>query len=214
MRPWGPYPERVTTSALAQATLASPYGPLELAATSAGLAAAAFRSSPADVTRDVARRGAVAGSLGQRTADDDAAARRWLDAARRQIEAYLAGRLAAFELPLDLGGLSAWDRRVLEGVRTIAYGATAGYGEIARRIGARGAARAVGGAVSRNPVALVIPCHRVIAGDGTLGGYGGSWPADRDDLLDLKRALLTHEGVRVPDRRAPHGRLAARPPAA
>ena len=85
-------------------------------------------------------------------------------------------------------------------MRTIPRGATASYGEIARRIGRPGAARAVGGAVGRNPIGLLIPCHRVIAGDGTLGGYGGSWFGSHEELLGLKERLLELEGVEPPPR--------------
>jgi O-6-methylguanine DNA methyltransferase len=100
-------------------------------------------------------------------------------------------------LPLDLGDRPGWDRAVLGAVRTIPRGETRSYGEIARQIGRPGSARAVGGAVGRNPVALAIPCHRVIAGDGTLGGYGGGWWGDRERLLDLKTELLAREGRHV-----------------
>lgn len=68
------------------------------------------------------------------------------------------------------------------------------YGRLARWIGRPGAARAVGGAVGRNPIGLIVPCHRVIAGDGSIGGYGGSWLGDRDALLAIKRRLLALEG--------------------
>jgi O-6-methylguanine DNA methyltransferase len=86
---------------------------------------------------------------------------------------------------------------VLEAVRAIPRGHTASYGEVAQRIGRTGAARAVGGAVGRNPVGLLIPCHRVIAGDGTLGGYGAAAWGGREAALDLKQALLSLEGVHV-----------------
>jgi methylated-DNA-[protein]-cysteine S-methyltransferase len=75
------------------------------------------------------------------------------------------------------------------------------YGRVARRIGRAGAARAVGGAVGRNPIGLLIPCHRVIAGDGSLGGYGGAWFGTREALLEVKRTLLELEGVALPARR-------------
>jgi methylated-DNA-[protein]-cysteine S-methyltransferase len=91
---------------------------------------------------------------------------------------------------------------VLEAVRRVPRGFTASYGEIARAIGRPGAARAVGGAVGRNPVSLAIPCHRVIAGDGTLGGYGGGWWGSREERLALKRDLLGREGITVLDRGA------------
>jgi O-6-methylguanine DNA methyltransferase len=82
-------------------------------------------------------------------------------------------------------------------VRAIPRGQTAGYGEVARRIGRPGAARAVGGAVGRNPVGLLVPCHRVIAADGTLGGYGAAAWGGREAALAVKRELLLLEGVRV-----------------
>ena len=77
------------------------------------------------------------------------------------------------------------------------FGETASYGELARHVGKPGAARAVGGAMGRNPVPILIPCHRVIAGDGTLGGYGGSNYADRRASLEIKRRLLAIEGTTV-----------------
>lgn len=122
---------------------------------------------------------------------------RSLDAACREVAEYLDGRRSAFTVPVDLAASSAWDRRVLAGVRQVRFGRTISYGELARLVDAPGAARAVGGAVGRNPVGLVIPCHRVIAGDGTIGGYGGSWIGEREANIALKRALLAHEGVQA-----------------
>ena len=104
----------------------------------------------------------------------------------------------AFDLPLDLSGLSAWDRRVLEGARGIPYGEVTSYGRLATAIGHHGAARAVGGAMGRNPLWILVPCHRVIAGDGTLGGYGGTDRVSREAALDFKRRLLASEGVEIP----------------
>jgi methylated-DNA-[protein]-cysteine S-methyltransferase len=103
-------------------------------------------------------------------------------------------------IPLDIDDRSAWDRLVLDAVRTIPRGTTASYGEVARRIGRPGAARAVGGAVGRNPAGLLVPCHRVIAGDGTLGGYGAAAWGGVEAALDVKQALLRLEGVEVPRR--------------
>lgn len=116
-----------------------------------------------------------------------------------RVRAYIAGDAGALaDLPLDLRDRPAWDRQVLEAVRGIGPGSTASYGEVARMIGRPGAARAVGGAVGRNPVGLVVPCHRVIAGDGTLGGYGGGWWGGRAAGLERKRELLAREGVHLP----------------
>ena len=77
------------------------------------------------------------------------------------------------------------------------WGEVTSYGRLAREIGRPGAARAVGGAVGRNPIGLIVPCHRVIAGDGSLGGYGGSWLGDREALLAIKRRLLALEDASV-----------------
>ena len=105
-------------------------------------------------------------------------------------------------LPVDLSDRPAWDRAVLEAVRAIPRGEVRSYGQIARAVDRPGAARAVGGAVGRNPVALLVPCHRVVAGDGTLGGYGGGWWGDHERLLDLKAELLAREGVSLPRSRS------------
>ena len=115
-----------------------------------------------------------------------------------RVAAFLAGEPVALDDdPIDLGDRSAWDRLVLEGVRSIPRGEVASYGEVARRIGRTGAARAVGGSVGRNPVGLLVPCHRVIAGDGSLGGYGVAAWGGREAALDVKRALLALEGVHL-----------------
>jgi len=181
------------------AVLATPVGPLHAAATDEGIVGLELRTTEE----------AFAVSVGARTrrpilpAADPAApagARAHLAALERQVSEHLAGTRDVFDLPVVLDGVSDWDRRVLEGVRTIPRGTTASYGEIARRIGSPGAARAVGGAVGRNPIGLLIPCHRVIAGDGTLGGYGGSWFGSREELLGLKERLLELEGVVPPPR--------------
>jgi O-6-methylguanine DNA methyltransferase len=89
---------------------------------------------------------------------------------------------------------------VLDAVRAVPWGSTASYGSIAAAIGRRGAARAVGGAVGRNPISLAIPCHRIVAADGSLGGYGGGWWGSRELRLELKRDLLRREGSDVRDR--------------
>ena len=130
-------------------------------------------------------------------ADDDPR-RRLLDRTLRALERWMAGEREPFALPLDLSGASAWDRAVLDGVRRIPWGATESYGGVARMIERPGAARAVGGAVGRNPIGVIIPCHRVIAGDGTLGGYGGdAWGSHRE-RQELKRDLLRVEGLAAP----------------
>ena len=111
---------------------------------------------------------------------------RRLRAAREQLQEYFAGTRAAFDLPLALRG-TPFQTAVWRALLRIPFGATASYGEIAAAIGRPGAARAVGGANHRNPIPIVVPCHRVIGGDGSLTGYGGGEPRKRH-LLDLERA--------------------------
>jgi methylated-DNA-[protein]-cysteine S-methyltransferase len=107
---------------------------------------------------------------------------------REQLEQYFAGERRTFDLPLALDG-PAFHQRVWEALLTIPYGDTRSYGAIATQIGDPGAARAVGFANGRNPVAIVVPCHRVIGADGSLTGYGGGLPRKRH-LLDLEAGRL------------------------
>ena len=106
-----------------------------------------------------------------------------------QIVRYLAGNMVEFSLDyLDLGACGAFQQRVLRLELQISRGKVSTYGALADRLGHPRAARAVGTALARNPFPVVIPCHRAIRGDGTLGGFGGG--------LKMKRALLEMEGVR------------------
>ena len=117
-----------------------------------------------------------------------------LDEATRQIGEYLAGERQGFDVPIDLR-VSDWDRLVLSGAARLQFGETASYGELAVHVGRPGAAQAVGGAMGRNPVPILIPCHRVIGAGRTIGGYGGSTFADRQTSLAIKRCLLAIEGT-------------------
>lgn len=117
-------------------------------------------------------------------ARDDAA----LAPARAQLEEYFAGARTSFELALDPQG-SAFERSVWEALTEIPYGETASYGAIAQRLGRPGAARAVGLANGRNPIAVIVPCHRVIGADGSLTGYGGGLQRKRT-LLELEAGVL------------------------
>ncbi|MCW3043178.1 MAG: ogt [Actinobacteria bacterium] len=107
-----------------------------------------------------------------------------LDAAVTQIQEYFAGARTTFDLPLDLGG-TPFQQKVWLELGSIPFGTTISYGEQARRVGRPQAARAVGAANGRNPVPIVLPCHRVIGSGGALTGFGGG--------LDTKRTLLRHE---------------------
>ncbi len=107
-----------------------------------------------------------------------------------QLRDYFEGSRASFDVPLDLSRVTPFQLSVLQAVRTIPAGTVWTYGQMARAIGKPQASRAVGQALGRNPVPVVIPCHRVIAGDGSLGGYsGGGGLASKRLLLDLEGAL-------------------------
>jgi methylated-DNA-[protein]-cysteine S-methyltransferase len=115
--------------------------------------------------------------------------------ASRQLEEYFAGRRRRFELPLRPHG-TTFQRKVWRALEAIPFGATRSYADLARAIGRPTATRAVGAANGRNPLAIIVPCHRVIGADGSLTGYGGGLPA--------KRWLLAHEAG------APSGTAGAR----
>lgn len=175
------------------AVVAAPWGPIHVAAGRSAVLGIAVLAPPdafaADVTRRTGRQpsGGPGGPI--------------LEQAVAALEAFLDGEPAAVRvLPLDLADRGDWDRTVLGAVRSLGWGEVTSYGRVAHSIGRRGAARAVGGAIGRNPIGLAIPCHRVIAGDGTIGGYGGDWFGTRDELLAIKRELLEREGIRLPAR--------------
>jgi methylated-DNA-[protein]-cysteine S-methyltransferase len=104
--------------------------------------------------------------------------------AKQQLTAYFAGTLTQFELPLQMSS-TPFQQRVWEALRTIPYGATISYGELAQQIGQPKASRAVGLTNGRNPLSIIVPCHRVIGTNGKLTGYGGG--------LECKQWLLDHE---------------------
>jgi len=158
------------------ATVEAPIGALRLAATERGLAYLALpRAGGRGLAGWLARM-----APGARREEAFAPHR---DAARQLLE-YLAGKRTAFELALDLRG-TPFQRAVWAQLEAIPYGETRSYAEVARAIGSPNAVRAVGAANGANPVAIIIPCHRVIQSGGKLGGYGGG--------LDLKRRLLAME---------------------
>lgn len=177
------------------------WGPARIATAASGIVALELLASAESFEARLARRGyAPAVALTPAITGPAADLARLT---RDRIAAFLAGEPVTLDnLPVTLADRPAWDRLVLDAVRAIPRGEVVAYGEIARRIGRAGAARAVGGAVGRNPVGLVVPCHRVIAADGSLGGYGVAAWGGREAALDLKQALLALEGVHVPRRAA------------
>jgi methylated-DNA-[protein]-cysteine S-methyltransferase len=158
----------------------SPVGELLVAATPAGLCRVSFDAELEAAVDDLAR------AYGARVLR----APRPLDQTRRQLDEYFAGARRTFDLPLDLAGVPEFQRLVLTGLAEVPYGETATYGGLAARIGRDRAARAVGGALNRNPIPIVLPCHRIVGAGGNLVGYGGG--------LERKRLLLDLEAGVVP----------------
>lgn len=163
--------DSIHAACTAQTTIITPLGPLLLARTARGLAGAWFAGQKHHP-------GALAAP--QRRGDA------LLERATAQLQSYFAGELEHFDLPLDLHG-TPFQRRVWQALLAIPGGETRSYGEIAQALGSAAAVRAVGGAVGRNPASVIVPCHRVIGGDGSLTGYAGG--------MERKRALLKLEGA-------------------
>jgi methylated-DNA-[protein]-cysteine S-methyltransferase len=194
-RPIVPQPgEPADDRIAALTTLASPWGPLHVAVTRRGVAAVSWVGPVEEVRAWLVRKRGLdpVAPASLRRGDQR---RLLLQRTTEALEHWLSGEPEPFDLPLDLGGLSAWDQEVLRGVKRIPWGRTESYGGVARMIGRKGAARAVGGSVGRNPIGVIIPCHRVIAGDGTLGGYGSDAWGSHLERQQLKRSLLRVEGV-------------------
>jgi len=150
----------------------SPVGPLFLAASTDGLRAVEFRDNRHPVRRDSEWR-----------AGDNAVLRN----ARRQLDEYFAGKRQAFDLPLSPAGTD-FQRTVWATLASIPYGETISYAQLASRVGRPAASRAVGAANGRNPLPIMLPCHRVIGADGRLTGFGGGLPT-KQFLLKLEGAL-------------------------
>jgi methylated-DNA-[protein]-cysteine S-methyltransferase len=170
--------ERAGILDVAYRTLDTPVGPLLLAATQAGLVRVAY-------TREGHER--VLEQLATRVSPRVLLAPRRLEPAAREIEEYFAGRRRTFDLPLDLRLASGFRRAVLDHLPEIGYGTTASYAAVAAAAGSPRAVRAVGTACATNPLPVVVPCHRVVRSDGTLGQYAGGVEAKRA-LLDLEAA--------------------------
>ncbi len=159
--------------------IGTPLGRVFFADTTAGLVSVAFGQS------ERAFRDHLRAALGVEAARASGQLRR----IGQQLREYLAGRRTRFDLPLDLRALPDFQRRVLLAALEVPRGQVTTYGEIAHRIGRPSAARAVGQALGHNPMPIVIPCHRVVASDGSLRGYsGGGGPRTKAWLLALEGA--------------------------
>ncbi|MFF9784560.1 methylated-DNA--[protein]-cysteine S-methyltransferase [Streptomyces nigrescens] len=161
--------------------LATPIGPLLLAATREGLVRVVFHADERTARRELTR-------LEQLFGGPPLTGIPHLTTATTELTAYFAGELRAFTVPLDWSLSSGFNARVLHALADgVPYGSVVGYQDLADRVGEPGAARAVGAAMGSNPLPVVVPCHRVVASDGGIGGFGGG--------LETKRLLLALEGV-------------------
>ena len=160
----------------------SPLGPIYLAVSEAGVMALDFSDSEE----------AFLTKMGKRTSGVPIHAPERVAKVARQVREYLRGERAAFDVPLDLSSLTHFQRQVLQTVMHVPRGEFITYAELARRIGRPKAARAVGRALGSNPIPIIIPCHRVLASDGGLGGYSGR------DGVRTKARLLRLEGAHLP----------------
>jgi len=157
--------------ARAYATMKSPVGLLTLVATDAGLSELQFDKPEAeDIRRDIGRASPSHPVLAEAT---------------RQLEGYFAGKRTSFDITLDMSGTD-FQRSAWRGLLAIPFGTTRTYAEHASRIGRPRAVRAVGAANGQNPIAIIVPCHRLVGSDGSLTGFGGGLPA-KAWLLALER---------------------------
>jgi methylated-DNA-[protein]-cysteine S-methyltransferase len=157
----------------------TPVGPLLVGVSEHGLCRVGFDPEPEAELERLAR------DFGPRVLRTPSA----LDRVRRELDEYFAGRRQAFDLELDLRAAPEFHRRVLAELSRVEYGQTTTYGTLAAQVGAPRAARAVGTVMNRNPVPIVLPCHRVVGASGSLTGYGGGLER-KEWLLRLEGALL------------------------
>jgi methylated-DNA-[protein]-cysteine S-methyltransferase len=155
----------------------SPLGPLWIAVGPRGVVGIHYGASPDE--REVAR---ITATYGPAMLPDPSSCGR----VESEIDQYFAHRRMSFDIEVDLTPLSPFQRRILAATAKVPYGEVTTYREVARRAGNEQASRAAGGALGANPIPIVVPCHRVVATDGSLGGYSGGLAAKRR-LLELER---------------------------
>jgi methylated-DNA-[protein]-cysteine S-methyltransferase len=155
----------------------TPVGPLYVAVSDRGLCRISYDPEPERQTEQLAR------IFGLRVLRAPPA----IDSVKRELGEYFEGRRQEFDLPVDLRGRSGFTRVVLEQLARVPYGEVTTYGSLAARSGRPRAARAVGTIMNRNPIPIVLPCHRVVGSTGSLVGYGGGLERKRQ-LLDLEHA--------------------------
>jgi methylated-DNA-[protein]-cysteine S-methyltransferase len=170
--------ERADLLDVAYRQVDSPFGALLLAATPDGLVRVAFEREDHDT---------VLGELAESVSPRILSSTRRTDTVARQLDEYFAGRRRTFDVSLDLRLVKGFRRSVIEHLSDIAYGTTESYAQVAQAAGNPAATRAAGSACSHNPIPLVVPCHRVVRSDGTIGQYLGG--------AEVKQALLAMEAA-------------------
>jgi methylated-DNA-[protein]-cysteine S-methyltransferase len=168
--------ERAGLVEIGYRTVDSPIGSLLLAATTEGLVRVAFQREGHDT---------ILGMLADKVSPRILRTPSRLDSAARQLDEYFAGTRRSFDVPVDFRLAHGFRRTVLDHLRTIAYGTTESYAAVAMAAGSPAAVRAVGSACAHNPVPVIVPCHRVVRSDGTIGQYLGG--------IEAKEALLALE---------------------
>jgi O-6-methylguanine DNA methyltransferase len=156
----------------------APFGRVFLARTSKGLCRVTFRKGEDEILSDLEKRSLLPEMAPEKVEKE-----------RKELAEYFEGKRQHFDVPIDLRWGTPFQKRVLEAASRIPFGECECYGDIARAVGRPQAQRAVGNALGKNPVAIVIPCHRVVATSGGLGGYTGG--------LDIKRTLMEIEGIEL-----------------
>lgn len=154
----------------------APFGRVFLARTTKGLCRVTFRKSEDEILSDLEKRSLLPEMAPERVEKE-----------RKELEEYFEGKRTSFDVPIDIRWGTPFQKKVLEAASRIPFGACECYGDIAKSVGRPQAQRAVGNALGKNPVPIVIPCHRVVATGGGLGGYTGG--------LDIKRSLMEIEGI-------------------
>ena len=154
----------------------APFGPVFVAKTGKGVCRVSFRRSEDEFLSELERRSLLPEKAPEK-----------LDRERRELGEYFQGKRRRFDLPVDLRWGTEFQKSVLKAARRIPFGECCCYADVAKRVGRPNAQRAVGNALGQNPVAIVIPCHRVVASGGGIGGYTGG--------LDIKKTLMEIEGI-------------------
>jgi O-6-methylguanine DNA methyltransferase len=173
-----PVPRVLSRPRAAYGHIDSPIGPLFIAVTEKGVTEIGFAGQKSDADfRDQLE------DRGLRPIPDATA----IERVAGQLREYFAGRRNRFQVPLDFYGVTPFTRSVLDATAEIPFGQVRTYRQIAQQVGKPGATRAVGNALNRNPIAVIVPCHRIIRSDSSLGGYGGG--------PEIKQRLLSLEGV-------------------